>query len=159
MANELTNLIQKINSAIRSDKNMRIALSTTLATHKGRIFEKGQDANSDKIGSYSANPISIARKNQARQTGKTYFKGGYAEYKSAIGKNQGFVNFRNTDQMMMDYGLVGSNGKFGFGFQNPVNNDKSIWLEDKFEKRVFDLTNQEENILADTLVAVIKRSI
>lgn len=150
MANELTNLIQRINNAIRNDNMYRIALTTGLAIHKPRIFERGLDGNGQKIGTYSTNPISIAKKNQARNTGKTYFKGGYSEYKKDIGRNPGFVNLRNTDQMMGDYGMVGSKA---YGFQNSVNADKSIWMEEKYQKDIFVLSDRElstiTNIIAD----------
>ena len=126
MANEYLQLIDKVNRAIRSERVMRIALSSVLAIHKPRIFEKGLDGTDAKIGTYSTKPISISKKNQARQTGKTYFKGGYAEYKKDIGKNPGFVNLRNTDQMRMDYGLIINGNSYGFGFQNELNYDKSF---------------------------------
>lgn len=159
MANEFTDLINKINAAARSDKNMRVALSTTLAVHKQRIFVQGFDARGAKIGTYKTNPISIARNKQARDTGKTYFKGGYSEYKRAVGKNPGFVNLRNTDQMMMDYGIQGSNANYGFGFQNTENFNKSQWMEEKYFKSIFDLSRNEENILADVLVDQLKKSL
>lgn len=152
MANEFTDLINKINNIARSDRNIKISLTTTLAIHKPRIFSQGFDAKGQKIGTYSTKPISIAKSQQARNTGKTYFKGGYAEYKRAIGKNTGFVNLRNTDQMMMDYGLVGSNGKYGFGFQNDKNSEKSGCMERKYGKDIFDISNYEENVLADVVV-------
>lgn len=152
MANELTNLINRINLFVRSDRNLRVALITTLAIHKPRIFAQGFDAKGQKIGTYSTNPISISKKQQARQTGKTYFEGGYAEYKKAVGRNPGFVILRNTDQMMMDYGIVGSPMNYGFGFQNPDNFKKSQWMEEKYQKDIFTLSNYEENILADVLV-------
>src|SRR5690606_1535918 len=109
----------RINTAVRSDKAMRTALTSVLSIHKPRIFQSGRDSSKSQIGTYSTNPISISKKNQARNTGKTFFKGGYAEYKNAIGKG-GPVNFRNTEQMQMDYGIIASNGKFGFGFTNSV---------------------------------------
>lgn len=152
MANELTNLINRINMFVRSDRNLRVALITTLAIHKPRIFAQGFDAKGQKIGTYSTKPISISKKQQARQTGKTYFEGGYAEYKKAVGRNPGFVILRNTDQMMMDYGIVGSPMNYGFGFQNQDNYKKSQWMEEKYQKDIFDLSNYEENILADVLV-------
>lgn len=138
---------------------MRTALSTVLAIHKPRIFEKGEDAKSSKIGTYSTKPISISKKSQARNTGKTHFKGGYAEYKSAIGKNPGHVNFRNTDQMQMDYGLIVNGDKFGFGFQNNENYKKSEWLQDKYDKDVFQLTDKEIDVLADTLKAQVEANL
>lgn len=159
MANEFTDLIKKINDATRSDRNLRISLTTTLAVHKPRIFAEGFDAKGAKIGTYKTNPISIAKEKQARQTGKTYFKGGYAEYKRAIGKNTGFVNLRNTDQMMMDYGLVGANGDYGFGFQNSENYQKSQWMERKYFKDIFDISRHEEEVLADSVVNQFIKSI
>lgn len=152
MANEFTGLIAKINSVVRSDKNLRTALTTILAIHKLRIFAQGFDAKGVKIGTYSSKPTSIAKSQQARQTGRTFFKGGYAEYKRAVGRNPGFVVLRNTDQMMMDYGLVGSNGNYGFGFQNPQNYQKMQWLQNKYQKDIADTSKFEIETLADIVV-------
>jgi hypothetical protein len=159
VANEFPDLISKINNAARSDRNIRISLTTTLAVHKPRIFSQGFDAKGQKIGTYSTKPISIAKSKQARNTGRSYFKGGYAEYKRAVGKNPGYVNLRNTDQMMMDYGLVGSNGNYGFGFQNTENAKKSHWMEDKYFKVIFDISRNEENVLADVVVDQLIKSL
>lgn len=159
MANELIGTIDKLNSAIRSERVMRIALSSVLAIHKPRIFEKGRDGSDAKIGTYSTNPISIAKKNQARNTGKTYFKAGYAEYKKDIGKNPGFVNLRNTDQMMQDYGLIINGSSYGFGFQNKLNYDKSQWMQTKYAKDIFDNDSKELDVLADVLVYELTKSL
>lgn len=156
MAKEIDDLIQRLTRAVKSEKAMRVALSSVLAIHKPRIFQSGQDANKSKIGKYSTKPISISRKNQARNTGKTYFPGGYAEYKSAIGKG-GDVNFRNTDQMQMDYGIIQNGNEFGFGFQNNFNFEKSQWLQDKYGKDVFDLSEQELNVLGDVHLAEVEK--
>lgn len=150
MAGEFTGLVQRINDAIRSDKAQRAALSTSFAIHKPRIFADGLDAKGEKIGTYGTNPISISKKNQARQTGKTYFKGGYSEYKTAVGKNPGFVNLRNTDQMMADYSIVGNSSTgFGFGFQNDVNSNKADWMTDKYEKEIFAASDREIEVFTD----------
>lgn len=159
MAAEFTAVLERINNVVRADRTMRIALSTVLAVHKPRIFEQGFSAKGVKVGTYSTKPISIAESKQARSTGKTFFKGGYAEYKRAIGKNQGFVNFRNTDQMYADYGLIGSGQNFGFGFQNTENYQKSQWMEAKYRVPIFDLSRNEDNLLADTLVTQIRNAL
>lgn len=156
MAKEIDDLIKRITRAVKSEKAMRVALSSVLSIHKPRIFQSGQDSNKSKIGKYSTKPISISRKNQARNTGKTYFPGGYAEYKSAIGKG-GDVNFRNTDQMQMDYGIIQNGSEFGFGFQNSFNFEKSQWLQDKYGKDVFDLSEQELNVLGDVHLAEVEK--
>lgn len=159
VANELIDLVNKINATIRDERLKRVALTTVLAIQKPRIFEKGLDSTGATIGKYSTNPISISKKNQARNTGKTYFKGGYAEYKSAIGKNQGFVNLRNTDQMMMDYGVVANGVDFGLGFQNSLNSDKSGWMTEKYRKDIFALSDREIEVFANVIVDQLNRAL
>lgn len=159
VANEFTGIITKINNAIRNDKNMRIALSTVLAIQKQRIFSQGFDGRGVKIGTYSTKPTSISRKNQARDTGKTFFKGGYAEYKRAIGKNPGYVNLRNTDQMMMDYTLMGGSGEYAFGFHNSENLRKMKNLERKYVKDIADTSKYELDTLADILTDQLIKSL
>lgn len=159
VANELQQFSAKLKKAITSDKVMRTALITVLSVHKPRIFESGQDANNNKIGTYSTNPISISKANQARNTGKTFFKGGYAEYKSAIGKNPGYKNYRNTDQMQMDYGLIVNGDKYGHGFNNTENANKARWNQDRDDKNVFDISNNELELLANTLKAQVENNL
>ena len=151
MANEFTDLITKINNVVRSDRNLRTALTSVLAVHKPRIFVGGFDAKGVRIGTYSTKKISISKKQQARNTGKTVFKGGYAEYHGAIGKGSTNVILRNTDQMYMDYGLQGSGLNYGFGFQNTENYNKSQWMEEKYKKPIFDISKNEERILVEVL--------
>src|ERR1043165_4669357 len=151
--------IDKINAVVRSEQNMRVALTTVLAIHKQRIFADGIDANGSKIGTYGTKPISVARDKQARNTGKTYFKGGWSEYKRAIGKNPGFVNLRNTDQMMIDYSLVQSGQQFGFGFQNTINGSKSGWMTDKYSKEIFQLSDKELDVLGNVLVNQLNQAL
>lgn len=153
MADELLNIVTKINSAIRSDKGRRIALSTVMARHKTRIFEQGLDASGGKIGTYSTKPASIGRRQQARNTGQTYFKGGYSEYKSAVGKNPGYVILRNTDQMYADYGILVSGDSYAFGFQNTFNADKAGWMTDKYDKEIFHLSESELDTLMNVLIS------
>lgn len=149
---EIRNIVDKLNDAIKSRRTRLIALSSTLAIHKKRIFVDGKDSGGGKIGTYSTNPISISPSRQARNTGKTYFKGGYSEYKSAIGKNPGFVNLRNTDQMENDYGIVISGESYGFGFQNSANADKMGWMEEKYQKPIAELSDAELEAFAQILV-------
>lgn len=156
MANELTAIMSKIERIVKSDRTNRTALTTSLAVHKKRIFDEGKDANGSQIGTYSTTPTSISKKNQARNTGKTYFKGGYSEYKSAIGKNPGHVNLRNTDQMMMDYGMVVSGDDYGWGFQNEENYNKSQWMEEKYKKEIFSPSDPEIDLTARTLTAIVE---
>jgi hypothetical protein len=148
VANEWDIVIQKVNDAIRSDKAIRAGITTVLAVQKQRIFAKGQDGNEGQIGTYSTNPISISKKNQVRNTGQTYFPGGYAEYKSLSGRDPNVVNLQNTSQMFQDYSfhILGAD-TYGLGFNNPFNYQKSQWMEEKYKKGIFQQSNQEGEIL------------
>lgn len=140
-------LINQVNAMIRDRKAGIAAVNSVLAAQKKRIFQDGKASNESKIGTYSTKPISVSRKSQAKNTGKTYFKGGYRQYKSLIGKGSSFVNLRNTDQMMMDLStqLVSVN-EYGIGFNNEFNADKSEWMEEKYKKDIFSTTNKEDDL-------------
>lgn len=140
-------LISDINKLLRNDRVMIAATNSVLVEQKKRIFQQGKASNEQRIGSYSTDPISIARKNQARNTGKTYFKGGYKQYKGLTGKGNSFVNLRNTDQMMMDLStfVLGKN-EYGIGFNNDFNAEKRDWMEDKYRKDIFATTAKEDNL-------------
>ncbi|OQB12802.1 MAG: hypothetical protein BWY15_02096 [Firmicutes bacterium ADurb.Bin193] len=149
MAKGYDKLILQLNKMIVSDRAGIAAVNSVLAEQKKRIFQQGKASSGGKIGSYSTEPISISKKNQARQTGKTYFKGGYRQYKSLIGKGANTVNLRNTDQMMMDLGTtVVGKGKYGIGFTNQFNADKAEWNEERYDKKIFDTTAKEDNTFA-----------
>lgn len=141
-------VIKKMTDLPKFNRAVKIGVQTVLTTQKKRIFVDGQDANEAKIGQYGTKPISISKKDQARNTGKTYFTGGYAEYKTAIGKNPGYVNLTNTGQMFQDYAYFDLGvDSAGIGFQNNVNFNKSQWIEDKYEKKIFQQSSQEGIIL------------
>ena len=145
-------LIADLNRIISNDRVMIAATNSVLAMQKKRIFEDGKASNESKIGSYATKPISISKKRQAKITGKTYFSGGYREYKSLTGKEAGFVNLQDTGQMMIDLGstVVGPN-EYGIGFSNTFNADKSEWNETKYKKEIFATTDREDDLFIKVL--------
>lgn len=161
MASDWNKVINELNLIRRSDRAMRIALNSVLASQKQRIFSRGEAVSGGKIGRYSTTKTSISRKNQARNTGKTYFPGGYAQYKTAIGKNPGFVNLRNTDQMMVDYGIeiIAVNSEYGIGFDNDFNYDKSQWAEERFDKTIFDESDAEGDLMERILYRELEKDL
>lgn len=140
-------LINQINELLQTDRIMVATLTTVLAEQKDRIFNEGKAADNSKIGSYSTEPISISKKNQSRNAGKTYFKGGYKEYKGLIGKGNSTVNLRNTDQMRMDYTVhvLGKN-EYGLGFSNEFNANKAEWNEEKYDKEIFAESSEDAKV-------------
>ena len=145
-------VLKKTQDMVKFDRAIKIGIQTVLATQKKRIFIEGNDSSQNKIGKYSTNPISISKKNQARDTGKTYFKGGYSEYKNLIGKNPGYINLVNTGQMSFDYAFFDlGNSTYGIGFNNSFNFDKSQWQEAKQNKKVFQQSS-EEGLILDSVI-------
>jgi len=136
VADELLNIVVKVTNAVKSDKIRRVALSTTLAIQKDRIFVKGESDSGGKIGKYSKK---------------------YGEYKKSIGKNPGYVNFRNTDQMMNDYGVIVNGDQYAFGFQNPENGAKAEFLQERYGT-VMHVNDKELDIFSEVLVNEINRS-
>jgi hypothetical protein len=153
-------VIKQVTDLGAFDRAVKVGVQTVLATQKKRIFVEGEDAGNNKIGTYSTKPISISKKNQSRNTGKTYFKGGYAEYKTAVGKNDGFVNLRNTDQMNFDYQFFDlGNNTYGLGFSNEFNFQKSGWLEKKYDKKIFEQSQREGQLLNSVIEYEISKDL
>lgn len=152
-------LIDDVNRMINNDRVMVAAVNTVLSAQKKRIFQDGKTADEAQIGTYSTNPISISKKNQAKNTGKTYFKGGYREYKSLTGKNASYVTLWNTGQMMQDLStqIVGPK-EYGIGFTNEFNADKAEWNEGKYKKDIFSTTEKEDELFLQVVDFELNRS-
>lgn len=104
------------------------AIVTVFQQHKKRIFTDGLDAETARIGLYSLPYL------------KQRIKKGYANDRKVI------LEF--TGQMRKDYQVRFNKGKVeGFGFRNRANFDKSFWVEDTYDKDVFQLTDDEDKLL------------
>jgi hypothetical protein len=140
-------LIDELNELRNTDKVLLSVGSTMQAEIKERIFERGQAADDGPIGQYSTKPISIARNKQARATRSTFFKGGYKEYKSAIGFDSSTVNLVDSGQMRDDFSLIKiSNNVYGLGFKNDLNGEKAEGNEKRFGKDIFAHSPNEDRI-------------
>ncbi len=160
MANGWDQVIEKTNKALKTDNAIRAGVSTVLTLQKQRIFTEGKDSKGNQIGTYSTESASISKKNQARQTGKTYFPGGYAEYKTAIGKNPGYVNLQNISQMALDYSSqFDDEGSYGLGFNNELNYNKSEWVEKHFDKEIFFESQKERETMLKVMEDYIGRDL
>ena len=126
---ELLIIVKRVTDAVKSDKIRRIALSTTLAVQKPRIFNNGENERGGQIGKYSKK---------------------YGEYKTKIGKNPGYVNFRNTDQLMNDYGIIAQGDQYAFGFQNSANAEKAGHLMERYGD-VFHVSDRELDVFSEVL--------
>ena len=82
---------------LQSGAALQRAAQTVHADRVKRIFDDGSVARG-----YSTKPIYISAKQSRKGVGK-YFKGGYKEYKAYAGFDNSKVNFRNMNDLQMDF--------------------------------------------------------
>lgn len=116
---------------ILSDEYLRSVLLTIHQQVVKRIFEDGQDASGNQIGTYSLGYIRTR------------------ERKGLGGDDKVILEF--TGQMRNDFLLVEDRGRYGSGFNNSANFDKSKWVEETYDKEIFNLTIDEQDLLIDIL--------
>ncbi len=112
------------------EKWQRAAALTVFAQHKPRIFEKGLASDGSKIGSYE--------------------DGAYKDKRQKRGRETSFVNLEMTGSMKKDYQPTKS-GIVGYGFSNTTESAKADYNEDRYEKAIFALTEQERELYTRTL--------
>lgn len=96
-----------------------------------RIFDEGKAASGSQIGTYTKAYIETRKKKGLGSSSK--------------------VILEFTGQMRNDYHLIQDGPNFASGFLNKVNGDKSEWVEDTYDKEIFNLTKKEQELL-DKLV-------
>lgn len=152
-ANGWNIVLKQLKNVATFDRAVKVGIQSVLAAQKQRIFVEGKAVDGE-IGQYSKEPISISKNNQSRNTGKTYFKGGYAEYHGMIGKGSDKVILRNKDQMFFDFAFFEmGNNQYGIGFSNELNYKKSQGQEKHFGKNIFGESDKERGILETVMTA------
>ncbi len=111
---------------------VRRVMNLTFREHKNRIFVRGRRTNARQIiGRYSTKPISISKKQQARSTGKTFFEGGYKQYRQLAGLDSSKVILVNKGNLRDAYKLVQRGGRYMYVFKD----QKSAQIAEGNEKR------------------------
>ena len=135
---EIRKEINKLNEILDGsmDKRVLLTLHQQVTT---RIFDEGKDANESQIGEYSRPYI------------KTRVKKGLG------GSPKVILEF--TGQMRNDFLLLEEGDDFASGFTNTANGDKSYWVEDTYNKEIFKLSNNEEQLLENLYNVELKRTL
>ncbi|WP_418894230.1 hypothetical protein [Limibacterium fermenti] len=139
--------------------------SSTLATIKTRVFEKGLDSNGEQIGTYSAGYMKVrtgdypeTRLKRGKNKGefrKEKTKEGQAGYFSRGGnKGQPRPRYNRTSdtkvvasltrEMENDMKVITGEKEVFIGFTDSHNYDKSQWVERTYDKDIWSLTVDEE---------------
>ena len=109
-------------------KYSRIAALSVFAIHKPRIFEQGRDAFMQQIG--------------------TYVAGSKDKRGADRGGNMVILSF--TETMKRDYQPTKA-GEVGYGFSSQVELDKSFYNEERYNTKVFALSDEEAATFIDIL--------
>lgn len=123
----LENLIRRTKGAAINELVLKRVLLSVHNDIEKRIFVSGHDAKGSRIGVYS----------EAYQ--KTRRREGYPPSRKVI--------LQATNQMVNDWTLVNLGDHFGSGFNNSLNFDKSLWVEDTYDYQkdgIFGMTKKEE---------------
>lgn len=147
-------------------------LERTIATTlrpimRERIHVEGQ-AKDGVIGTYSTKETYInTGKTSGRtlqgvgKTGKTtfadgrkhvttYFAQGYGQFKKAIGRAGDKVNLFLSGELANNFTVIGIGNVFGLGWNDDKLYLRALALEKKYQKPIWDVTEEEENIVAET---------
>ena len=110
---------------------LRPVLQTVHQQMTKRIFDDGLDANNSPIGEYTPE----------------YVK---QRVKKGLGSDRKVI-LQFTGQMRNDFLLLQDGQDYASGFTNNANFDKSVWVEETYNKSIFDLTPDEEKLLSDLI--------
>jgi hypothetical protein len=128
----LDDLVKRTRLKFWHDKVTQRVLATVHVMTDQRIFRDGIDTNGQLIGVYSPE----YQKQRRRENYPTSRK----------------VILQATSQMANDYKfLVLPGNNYGSGFSNNFNFNKSIWVEQTYNKSIFALTKSEEKKLEKML--------
>ena len=133
--------INNINDIIKTDKLERSVFGSVHANILDRIFSKGLDAKNTSIGRYSKGYL------------KTRIKNNWTASKKVI--------LQFSGQMKNDFSLIKQGRQWGSGFKNSKNGNKSIWVEDTYDKAIFAPTKKEiklaNELYANEAIRLLRR--
>ena len=148
-------LIKKLDGLLDKDKFMRRVLLDMHETLDDRIFNKGK-----------------ANEGQNFSQGLTYKSGKTGDYSKSYGNKRlkklgsssvDFVNLQFTNDFRKDWTLIITDREYGHGFKrarstgnNIHNGDLSEFLEKKYKKDIFKLSQSERKHLSDILGKQVK---
>lgn len=142
--------------------------NSALGNIKQRVFIDGIDSNDSQIGTYSESYMKVRTGNYPETRTKS---GDYRKAKTKDGQAGVFTKGRNkgqprprynrtadtkvvgslTREMENDMKVIADGDDVFIGFSNEHNYDKSQWLEETYNKDIWNLT-ESEDALVDELV-------
>ena len=121
---DISGVLAGLESKLQAEMVMRSVSVAMLPVIKERIHVEGKAASGNSIGTYS-NAYLRLRQRKLNRTADSD------------------VIFSATRQMENDFTVVATSKGYGLGYNNSLNFDKAKWLEEKYKKKVFGLTEEE----------------
>ena len=142
-------LIQSIGNAIEPtpegiDKLLRECAVTQQANMAVRVHSDGNDSNDTAIGTYSENYMKV-------RTGKWKYKG--VRYNRTASTD---VVLSLTRQMENDMSVIALSDGYGVGYKNPDNYQKSQWVQEKYNKPIWEQSESEQETTREIAVKYIE---
>lgn len=146
-------------------KPLQIAsLKTIEGRLKQRVFNRGKDTGGNKIGDYSnaklyADKDSFAKKSAFKpntKRGNTMrLDGGYKELRDIQGFQTDYVDTDYTGSLRMSIAVGDAGSDVVLGFLDSGNAFKAESLETHFNKEIYQVTEEEEELGFQAAIAVL----
>ncbi len=110
------------------DKIQRTAASTVVASNDRRIFNNGKAVDGSDIGHYSKS---------------------YEKIRIEKGKRVDLVNLTFTGKLSKEFNFEADGSGIGIGFLTPYGANLHDVLEEKYNKKIWGLTQEDESIIIE----------
>jgi len=147
------NVLQKTNKMERA-----VATSMLTITNE-RIFDKGKDASNSSLGNYSDGYMSQRKKANYPSNTKIILQGLERTPKGTRQNpnKRGTTTYKATGEMENDFSVISTGQTLGLGFKNQFNADKSGWVEETYDTKIFEHTPQELKSLSSLMEKEVKK--
>lgn len=167
----LTGITAGLNEIGNGEQVLKVVAQTLVTEVHDRIHDRGQDSKEAQIGEYSNSYMAVRTGNyqNADRTKKGKLKNagtftGKAGEKKA-GTNRPKYNRTSdrkvilslTRQMENDFSVIATANGYGLGYQNEENYKKSQYAEKNYNKKIFDLTETEEQLVIKVAETEVNR--
>lgn len=169
ISSNIAQVIQNVEAKMRGvniDAMTREQASTVIGLMRTRVHEKGVSSDGSQIGVYSPGYMKVrsgtygnaAKYSRGKNKGKNKNSGVFTK-----GKNKGSarpqynrgssskVILSLTRQMENDMSIAPVSGGWAIGYNNPLNYKKARWNEQKYRKKIFNLSKNE--LMVSVLIA------
>lgn len=103
-----------------------------------RIHQKGEASNNSQIGTYSSGYLKLRERGSKKQ--QIPVRG--ADTKVIVSL---------TRKLEQDWSVIATQNGYGIGFLNPLSLQKARWVEEKKGKKIFSLSQSEQQYAVDRI--------